>query len=1485
MSSSGAADALLSGISPKCTIADKKPAATNTNSANKRSSRNVSSKPIHPATLSSIAPTGCEFSTWAYLTSPRPSKECKHTYKHDSANPKSKGNDGGDATIEATLAPLPNLVTVHANSLKIHVYDPVSQTLLLAASYDKLAGTIVSLLTLENATGNNKNGKQGDANTTSVCYDGLLLGFAGHPRLSIVYPHVASASIQSMDSTTHGGDYVWSGILTASSIIDLTPALLDKCHGSVSPLEQDLQCTLLSDSQVPTVAVVLGGGVTVAAFSLPRSNIMNGDESGDGGGTTCWWRTAAEPYFLPLDSLAVSLQALTSTTTRGESQSSKPYSKSNPQANNNPNNTTSATSNTSFSHGFGDILHTAFLPGYTEPVLVILHSNPHRHGGLAWSGRLGHHSSSTRTPTTLTAISISLHQERSVILWSLRDVLPSDSRQILVPPRDQHSGAGARSGGGSGGMYIMGVNQIVHVNRSGKLECAMSVNGFVRATGSAALLSKLASASEQQDLLAAEVVVPSLMQPNPSPLFKLSIQLDACQISFVNERVAIVGLRNGSLYALELHGESQGSGASSTSICSSTGGGRGDSVLMGLCPGSMCMSLAPLGTKVGGLGELATLTAWPVLSYSQAYLTTFLQTKKSFKGDVVKMEVPSSMDVEKQVLVEVDDSPSSLGLVFAGSRMGDSTLLMYNLKEHVKLIPYETDEMKNKDSDDGTKGSLKRKREPVKSENDSSSSSKDSKDTTEESQMNAKRTDILKSDNETHTREVSDDEDGNKKPQALSEEDILRQEEEELYAPIGSSGPNVIAPEEYDQPNHLQEESLLPGISAQQLYRPQIRNMSIFQDVKPLDSLTGLGPIGPGCLGPMARIKSDTVDLTPQSLINSTQNDATTHIYPCGYGSSGGLAILNSPGFNTEPTIISEVDCRSIGAVFSCPELGYILLIKKENNAGCILMRLSQGIEENVADQTAKKTCSLTEIDVPRDTKLDGDMEVDSSLASFDSIHDVLTRMHILSVKEFPILHDGVIVHYIMLLVSFEGESAVVIMSDSKEGELSIVYNNVVGGKHDKLNLGEVVSVATLEDLDSSRNVNPPCVESFLACIWSSGHSSIIKITFSAEGWQLREAIISGGDMEGGIEQSRDFYDSEKVVAIDLFEIADNIFTRKEEFKVKETKSDSQHVSGGDKNYIFDEDDLDLYGDEVMDGVEPLPDAASSMNIASRTDLPPTRYNTLGGYISGASLSEANQKVIAISRQSGQLQLFDASKFFSHSDSDSSIYELQETTLTDALLWEGNNCGHGDSSLNESSSSQTRKPKMHNVHAVEIRLFFSGPSTAEQNGAAEANDISILKSFCLLVWTNLGDLQLYTASKDPMGNNIFFKRVSLCLASRPSKEEGRHRTKLKRKGIIKNESKKEFQFRWNCLHRFKSVTGQDGLFAATTRPLWFLSERGAPSVLCHRLRHGAPAGVGNLPVSGFCSNLKVNDVSKSGFLMVHDRIGRVGSQRMTLFNG
>ena len=131
--------------------------------SNAASSSSVSTKPVHPVSLSSFSPTGCELSTWAYITSSRPREEPSCVNEEE--------EDDDDLV-------LPNLVVAHSTCLKIYVVDPKSGTLILASSYENLAGTIISLDTIPFGT----------CNASGEHYDGLLLGFAGHPRMSIVYP-------------------------------------------------------------------------------------------------------------------------------------------------------------------------------------------------------------------------------------------------------------------------------------------------------------------------------------------------------------------------------------------------------------------------------------------------------------------------------------------------------------------------------------------------------------------------------------------------------------------------------------------------------------------------------------------------------------------------------------------------------------------------------------------------------------------------------------------------------------------------------------------------------------------------------------------------------------------------------------------------------------------------------------------------------------------------------------------------------------------------------------------------------------------------------------------------------------------------------------------------------------------------------------------------------------------------------------------------
>jgi cleavage and polyadenylation specificity factor subunit 1 len=243
--------------------------------------------------------------------------------------------------------------------------------------------------------------------------------------------------------------------------------------------------------------------------------------------------------------------------------------------------------------------------------------------------------------------------------------------------------------------------------------------------------------------------------------------------------------------------------------------------------------------------------------------------------------------------------------------------------------------------------------------------------------------------------------------------------------------------------------------------------------------------------------------------------------------------------------------------------------------------------------------------------------------------------------------------------------------------------------------------------------------------------------------------------------------------------------------------------------------------------------------------------------------------------------LLDSSKLFS--DSSSAVIQLSQEQLEKALLWScQGGCGSGSHELSASRNITTEEE----IYVSEMKFFFCGPSNENLSVNSHQNDLSILRSFCLLIETNTGDLHLYTGSKPKGINQLGFRRVPLRTITRRSKEENRHRNKLIRKGIVVDTDDVD-DYRPSKFYRFFSLSGQDGLFSATTRPLWFVSERGAPTALSHRLRHSAPSGSSFLSVSGFCSGLQLNEENSSdiGFITVHERIGQVGSQRLTFFNG
>ncbi len=1361
-------------------MSTNKTSSSQAQSGSSGNTSSVSTKPVHPVTLSSFAPTGCELCCWAYITTPRPEDgDVSNDMKLDDSN-----HEIGSPSQIA----LPNLVVAHSNSLRIYVVDPNSGTMLIASSYENLAGSIVTLDAIEKSF----------FNSVGEMYDGLLLGFGGHPRMSIVYPsgEISSDVSEVGDSVEIDTDVGWNGVLAASSILDLTPALIEHSKGSLTSLEQDLVCSVTCSGKTPTVCVILGGGVAVAMFHLFRSNFNKSTTQ------SSWWRVANEPYIIPLHNLSPSLQSSQKTTTPSgtSGQAMLKFAK----------NLTSNTTTSKVSHGFGDILSSAFLNGYTEPVVTLLHSNPYRCDGRSCPERLGHNSSSTRNPLTLTAVSVSVAQCRSVILWSLCDAMPSDALALYQHPK--------------GGVLVVCVNEILYVDCSGKILCCVAVNGWVRSTASSVVRPKSGFRS-------------GIMQPNPSPLQKLSIQLDGCRLTFLDKSLAILSLRNGTLYSLQIHEKE-------TVTYQNFGSGN------------MCLSLSPIGKKVGGLGMISALAAIPLSGASS--LGALFDSRSKLPH--LKKEVQSNNDGTKRKEEDSDTGKESnsrslcMGLVFAGSRMGDSTLMMYGVKDNVKLVSDEDNREMDKHTTTASKIEENETAVQIKRKKEEAGLNKDG-----DSQLSGKKARLNTGDS-NDLQLVSEDE------TTLSEEELLSREEEILYEEDPDHGSNRTILK-----SQKSENIALPG-HGKQIHRPQIHSLSIFHHVKVLDSLTGLGPLGPGCEGPIACDLASPNSLST-SLNSSVGIGSTMKIHPCGYGASGGLAIVTSPGLNYGSTIVSEADCRGMGSIYHCSQFGLVILAKKEINSGCMVLKSLRN--------KSSGTNELVEVELESLLNDDGSY-MEASVPTFFNVKDVLTRMTILSVGEFMLRKQSKVESYLLFAAQYGESFALVILSGQDSGKLTIAHTHIIGS------CDEIVSVERREMMSFSfseklNNRDSKPTQSFLVgCVWSSGLASVFSIGKKNEStWEVQERLFNC------CENERD----QSIVAIDMFSIASNVFQSDEQVNGKTNSIEANQNPGDGGVYeVFDEDDLELYGKDLGCGI--VNDLQCQENQkqskANHTQIPPFRYNTLGGYISGANLSESNESVIAICRQSGQLQIFNLNELFKAPDF---VQTLTTEQIEEALLWNSTaGCGHGMPRLSpnvQAASPYENSNTAENIVVSEFKFFFCGPSITLESEKLGQKDLSILRSLCLLVLTNLGDVYLYSGSRSKQSNCVVFDRVSLRVVTRQSKEEQRHRNKLRRKGMVVDDGESG-AYKDSKLHRYFSISGQDGLFSATSRPLWFLSERGAPVALNHRLRHSAPAGGATVPICGFCSGLTRGSSKKTrnvGFVTVHERIGRVGSQRLTLFSG
>jgi len=1140
--------------------------------------------------------------------------------------------------------------------------------------------------------------------------DVLLIGFSGHPRLAVVT--------------------VQRNLLMATTLLDLSPALEEQSFGATTPMmEQELTASLLQrpgESNLATVSVVLGGGVALACiqlkyFGTTHSNLVGKAGTGAGGGGG--WRAVDEPYVLPLSTLSQSLsERSTMTSTSSKSSGGGKGGGSGP-------NQKDGTSN--MFTGFGDILCTAFLPGYLEPTMVVLHSNPRV--GRAWSGRLGREGGTgTRYMMLVTAITITVGHSRSAVLWSTE--VPADSLLVhsLPSTTDQSSRHGSSRAGsktGRGGCIVQCVNSIVFLSNTGQVLQCLAVNGWARST-----LSSHYS---------------NLVSPNPWPFPKLAVQLDGARFVVINERTWFIILRRGQVYLLQ---QSSSSSMSSYGLTGSPSWGP--------------WSVLPLYQTIGALGEVSDACCRPMGKVS-AVDAAAVFASTSGKSSMDWIEKLSSAEMGQHKGFEID-----MGILFVSSRLGDSTMLGYAVQE--KSL---SDALQ---SEPGLVGS--------------------------QLKMNGDDESIGATNNEEDTYER-----------------ILKSEEEALYATdygdettTTQGGCADLIPPSDDEETMLVARygAIQPGRK-----RARLSSLMVVRSLNVVDSLTAMGPLGPACLGPLEPGPELKIDPTAPATSSAPFPGTTGYIMPCGYGSSGGLALLSMPG-RDDRTICGEADCVNGKALLSLPQRNVVLLVAKPEYGGTKPMRLD-GKE-------------LVEIDI-------------STWCPNEDARDFFTNCYVLD------SHDLTEETFVVLVAS---------PTDPQSNSYFLVVLQEVKGII-RMKAANQLDLASSVLITSSTLVHIPELKSVVcACTLSSGESQVLiisedgfidsKMTFTSTGSFSDELDTDTSDEEA-------YYSDRKVVAVDLFVAPSAFFSTK--VGRTEISGATYSRSRDDKtngyNVIHEKDD-----DDDDDGLYRDIDSTTSQGKDSHQEDKKSSQDLDG-------IPPPDDKdcwYYAHCLQSGLVE----------------IYLLSDLTQA---VWLSKGCGQGFPSLqpNLPAGSSYRTPKTHKVSTAEMKFFFCGPSDPRHGSC-----YSVARPFCLILETTDGDTHLYEADVHHKTLEVkLFTRMQLKDVSVPSKESEKHFLKLKRKKILPQSASLKpptTEFRHRGLSSFLDVSGQDGCFVAATRPFWILAERGQPAVLYHRCRHVAPAGARSKPVNGFCSGLSLSDGKAAAFVTLHERVGRVGSQRMTLFN-
>ncbi len=697
-----------------------------------------------------------------------------------------------------------------------------------------------------------------------------------------------------------------------------------------------------------------------------------------------------------------------------------------------------------------------------------------------------------------------------------------------------------------------------------------------------------------------------------------------------------------------------------------------------------------------------------------------------------------------------------LGLLFVASRLGDSSLLGYALGESAVVDALQ--------SEPGLEN--------------------DKVDTKRENSIIPTKEEAVKIDEGDYER-------------------ILQQEEDALYGGTTSSemleSPDVVPPSDDDDED---DKSLL------RTKRARFSSLLVVRSLRVLDSLTSLGPLGPACMGPLAPSPEVVIDPTGA---NTAPPAATTgQIFPCGYGSSGGLALFSVPG-RDDRTILAEADCVNAKALFSLPHRGLVIMSMSPQDGGTKVFQL-----EGEEDATPKR--ALIEVDL-------------ETWCPNEDTRDFFIACHLLACVDLT--EDS----FLVLVASPDDENSnsyFVILLKQKGSTVQMRAANQLDIPRDE----SITAAKTARDPESNRV--------FLAYTLSKSGPTVAVID-SDGSVETKHSFSTTDAMEVDDEMTEEerFYADRKIVSVDIFKAPKSFFSSK-----AADVNDSHKGPEDALPVILDEDDKDLYyeGNNIKDEQKEENDDATE---AKQQDASQERDGEESWYF-------------ATSRQSGELDIFLLSNL-------------------NTPIWSCTGSGHGASYLKSNDKTSSRNPIGHTVCTREMRFFFCGPSSDKKD---EHKGLAGPRIFCLMLETNDGDVHIYDADIHHLSLELqSFRRVPLKDVSRPSQESTKHFSKLRRKKIVSNKKESSEDFQHTRLFSFNNISGQDGVFASISRPFWLVAERGKPMVLYHRSRHVAPAGARPRPIPGFCSGLSLSNSGDSSYVTVHERVGRVGSQRMTLFDG